>query len=156
MRIRVGLTVAVLSIATIGCAHLPAVGTQATDSGAPQASDGLVISMSLPVDATVDTTLAVLTARGYAVENRRGARTLRTRPRVVGGDTSMVITAQVIPVDMPDVSAMVALSATYSVSSLGIRDAQVKHLAGSTDNLWKRLREIEDALRLLRRAALTR
>lgn len=112
--------------------------------------------MPLSVDATVDTTVAVLKARGYAVESRRGARTLRTRPRLVGGDTSLVITAQVIPVDMPDVSAMVALSATYSVSSLGIRDVQVQHIAGSTDNMWMRLRELEDALRLLRRAALGR
>jgi hypothetical protein len=112
--------------------------------------------MSLPVAAAVDTTVAVLRARGYSVESRRGATTLRTRPRLVGGDTSIVITAQVIPVEMPDVSAMIALSATYSVSSLGIRDAQVQHLTGSTDNLWLRLREIEDALHLLRHAALGR
>jgi hypothetical protein len=148
--------VAIASIVVVGCAHLPAVGQQASESGAPRASDGVVISMHLPVAVVVDTTVGVLQSRGYVVEGRRGERTLRTRPRLIGGDTSIVITAQVIPVDMPDVSAMVALSATYSVSSLGIRDAQVQHLAGSTDNLWARLREIEDALRLLRRAALGR
>lgn len=112
--------------------------------------------MPLAVATAADTTVTLLESRGYVVASRRGARTVRTRPRVVGGDTSIVLTAEVIPVDLPDASSMVALSATYSVSSLGIRDAQVLHVAGSTDALWKRLREIEDALRLLRRAALGR
>jgi hypothetical protein len=154
MLTRLGLMIAVISIAATGCAHLPGVGQQSADSGAPRASDGLVISMHLPVAAAVDTTVAVLKARGYVVASQRGAPTLHTRPRLVGGDTSIVVTAQVISVDMPDVSAMVALSATYSVSSLGIRDAQVQHLAGSTDNLWTLLRAIEDALRLLRRPSI--
>jgi hypothetical protein len=156
MRIRLGFLVAVVWMATTGCAHLPAVGQQAADSGAPRASDGVTISMRLTPAAAVDTTVGVLQARGYAVDSRRGARTLRTRPRLIGGDTSMVITAQIIPVDMPDVSSIIALSATYSVSSLGVRDAQVQHLTGSSDSMWARLREIEDALRLLRRAGVSR
>jgi hypothetical protein len=156
MRIRFVLLVAVCTFATTGCAHLPAVGQQSADSGASRASDGLVISTSFTVAAAVDTTVGVLRSRGYIVDSRRGARTLRTRPRLIGGDTSMIITAQVIPVDMPDVSSMIALSATYSVSSLGVRDAQVQHLAGSSDSMWARLREIEDALRLIRRAAVSR
>lgn len=148
---------AILTIVVAGaCAHLPAVGQPSADSGAPRASDGLVISMPLSVAAAADTSVNVLRSRGYIVASRNGARTVRTKPRVVGGDTSIVLTAEVIPVDLPDASSMVALSATYSVSSLGIRDAQVLHVAGSPDTMWMRLREIEDALRLLRRAALGR
>ncbi|MEO5816268.1 MAG: hypothetical protein ABIT20_13415 [Gemmatimonadaceae bacterium] len=154
MRIRLALLVGAVLVAATGCAHLPAVGQQSADSGAPRASDGLMISMRLTPAAAVDTTVNVLQARGYAVDSRRGARTLRTRPRLIGGDTSMVITAQIIPVDLPDASSMIALSATYSVPSIGVRDVQVQHLTGSSDSMWARLREIEDVLRLLRRVAV--
>jgi len=141
-------------VSTAGCVHLPpmAARAQGTDDSTPRVSDGVTVSMALPVGAAIDTTVGVLRAQGYVIEDRHGTRgMLRTRARLLGGDTSLVLTAQVIPVDLPDVASIVAISATYSAPSLGIRDVQVQHVAGSSDNLWLRLRDVADALRQVRR-----
>jgi hypothetical protein len=148
-RSRLVLLMAAAGISASGCVHgrpRPA-SAQTADAGTSRASDGLIVSMQLQVPAAVDRTAGVLEELGYAIDNQNDARgTLRTRSRQVGGDTSLVITVQIIAVGLPDVASMAAISATYSVPSLGIRNAQVRQVAGASERLWMLLRDIEQAL----------
>ncbi|MEP6618881.1 MAG: hypothetical protein ABJE47_06190 [bacterium] len=135
----------------IGCVHLPVPNAGAAPVG-PQPSDGITVSVPLAMDAAIDTTVSVLRSRGYTVQNLRGNRqTIRTAPRFVGSDTGLMITAELVPVDVPTIATVIALSATITVPSLGIRDAQVQHVAGTPDGIWIRLREVEEVLRRIRR-----
>jgi hypothetical protein len=144
------LVMAAAAVTAGGCVHggSRAAAARTADADTSHPSDGLIVSMVMGVEAAVDTTASVLEGLGYVIENQSDSRgTLRTRPRPVGGDTSLVIMVQVIGVDLPDVASMAAISATYSVPSLGIRGAQLRNVPGTSETLWMRLRDLEHALR---------
>lgn len=144
-----------LSLAfTTGCAHGGA--SRATHSTGPapvHPSDGITVPVALPLADAVDATIDVLEAIGYEIAARRRDGTLRTRPRVVAGDTTLIVTAQLFAVDGPRPHSLVALSASYSVPSGGARNAQVTNAPGAPATLWAQLRRLEAALRQLRPAA---
>jgi hypothetical protein len=148
----VALVVATSTVSVAGCVHRsPGSGTQESDSG-PHPSDGITISLPLSADAAMDTTIGLLRARGYVVDRPRGGHgTVRTNAFAVGGDTTLVLTAEIVPVDLPNASSIVAISATYSVPSRAIRDAQLTTASDTAGRLWTRLKDIGDALRRTRR-----
>ena len=154
--IRPVTVVGLLSVLATGCAHGGA--SRAAPSPGPPAvrvSDGVTVTVALPLAEAVDATIDVLEVAGYAIARREKGE-LRTRPRVVAGDTSLVVTAQLFAVDRPRVHSMVALSARYSVRSGGPRNAQVTNAPSAPATLWAQLRRLEAGLRQLTPAAPVR
>lgn len=160
MRVRVRRSslalVAMLGAACVGCAHgrqpgsyLP-VGASAWYGD--RTADGVTLTLPLDAGAALDAVGGALRAAGYGVERPTGARhVLRTAARRIGGDTALVISAQVIPLGLPEPSSSVVLTATYSVPSSRLRDAPVVQRPGERNPLYGRLRAVADTLRRSRR-----
>lgn len=129
---------------TTGCAHgrsarsyLP-VGASA-QYGA-NTNDGVTWTVARPVELTVDSLTTILQTAGYQVDERSAStRGLRTMPRVVGGDTALVVRAQFIAVELPAPGTSIVLTATYSIPSRQVRDAPVFQRKDTTDPLYARL-----------------
>jgi hypothetical protein len=110
--------------------------------------DGVTLLLRMEVAAAVDAVAAALRATGYHVEHSDSERgTLRTAARRMGGDTTLAITAQVSPVELPEQAASVVLTATYSVASQRLRNVRVIRRPGETSPLYDRLRAVADTLR---------
>lgn len=145
--------VAVLGAAvTVGCAHgrqpgsyLP-VGASAWYSDSTD--DGVTLTLPGDAGAAVDAVSRALRATGYEVEQPTRARHgLRTAARRLGSDTTLVISAQVIPLGLPEPSSSLVLTATYSVPSRRLHAAPVLQRSGESNPLYGRLREVADTLR---------
>ena len=52
-------------------------------------------------------------------------RTLRTRPLMIGNDTSIVVHVEFIPVQLPEEASSIVLTASFSAPAAGIRRAAV-------------------------------
>ena len=59
----------------------------------------------------------------------------------------MVVTAQVIPVELPQVASSVVLTATFDIPSRGVRNAPVIQQPGTVSSLYGRLRTVGERLR---------
>ena len=129
---------------TSGCAHgrsarsyLP-VGAGALYGAST--NDGVTWTVARPVEQTVDSLTTILQAEGYRLdEGSSSPADLRTFPRVVGGDTALVVRAQFLTVALPTPGTSVVFTATYSVPSRKIKDAPVIQRANTTDPLYARL-----------------
>lgn len=118
-------------------AHLP-VGA-AAQYGA-STNDGVTWTFPRPVDQAFDSVITVLQAEGYRIDGMFSSiRDLRTTPRVLGGDTVLVVRAQFLAVALPSPRTSIVLTATYSVASRRTRDAPVIPRANTTDSLFGRL-----------------
>ncbi|MEP6733127.1 MAG: hypothetical protein ABJE10_20965 [bacterium] len=131
----------------MACVHAPRSSDPTPSDGTPQPSDGVTVSLPLREDAAHDTVVHVLEAHGYVVANRRDSRSfIRTMSRNIGGDTSIVVSVQIVQVDEPTTSSILALSATYSVPSRGLRDEQLRQIGSMRNSLWAKLTEMQSAL----------
>ncbi len=113
-----------------------------------QTADGVTLLLREDAAAARARVGGALRAAGYDVERAADSRgVLRTSPRRLGGDTTLVVEAQVIPVELPEPGASVVLTATYSVPSHEVRNAPVIQRPGEVSPLYARFRPILDALR---------
>ncbi len=137
-----------------GCAHgrsarsyLP-VGASA-QYGA-HTNDGVTWMLARPVHEAMDDVGAVLREEGYLIDAESSKEAeLRTEPLAVGGDTTLVVRAQFLAVELPAPATSIVLTATYSVPSRQIRNAPVLQRANTTNSLYTRLRAISSRSRRL-------
>ena len=99
-----------------------------------------------PLARVVDTLAVSLGRAGYKIASRTN-RVLRTAPQVVAGDTTTIVTVQVLHIEVPDAASSVVLTATYSVPSLQVRDAPVIQRPNTISPLYTRLSALADTLR---------
>lgn len=108
--------------------------------------DGVVVLLRSRSDDARMAVRSVLESNGFVVEDA-SARAMRTRPLLMGNDTSVVVQVEIIPVQLPEDASSVVLTATYSVPSKGVGDWPVIRRRGETSPLFERLRSIGQALR---------
>lgn len=137
---------------TTGCAHgrsarsyLP-IGASA-QYGA-QTNDGVSWMLARPVQEAMDDVGAALRAEGFLIDADLSTEAeLRTEPRAVGGDTTLVVRAQFLAVELPAPATSIVLTATYNVPSRRIRNAPVLQRANTTNALYARLLAISSRSR---------
>jgi hypothetical protein len=147
-----GLAVAVMCALSAGCAHgrtggsyLP-VGASAWYGD--HTEDGVTLLLRQEPETTIARVRDALRAAGYSLTDTLGTRrTLRTAARTIGGDTTMVVTAQIIPVELPEPVSSVVLMGTFDVPSRRIRAAPVVQRPGEVHPLYAHLRAIGELLR---------
>jgi glyoxylase-like metal-dependent hydrolase (beta-lactamase superfamily II) len=91
---------------------------------------------------------SVLRDQGYDPRHERGF-ILRTRPRALGGDTTLVLVAEVTPYELTAGSAahaVVALTGRYSVPSRRIQEALIHAGPQAPSALWARVQAVGAAL----------
>ena len=145
-----------IGIATFtGCAHGRQPGSYlpvgASSWYGDQTDDGVTLLLREDAGAARERVGGALRAVGYEVKQAADSQqALRTSPRQLGGDTTLVVEAQIIPVELPEPAASVVLTATYSVPSRKVRNAPVIQRPGEVSPLYARFRPIVDALRVAR------
>lgn len=113
-----------------------------------QTLDGVALLLPGDVGPARELVGRALRVAGYELESAADPRrTMRTSPRQLGGDTTLVVEAHVTPVELPEPAASVVLTATYSVPSQHVRNAPVIQRPGEVSPLYARFRPILDALR---------
>ncbi|WP_310571014.1 hypothetical protein [Gemmatimonas sp.] len=106
--------------------------------------------LARPVHEAMDDVGAVLREEGYLIDAESSKEAeLRTEPLAVGGDTTLVVRAQFLAVELPAPATSIVLTATYSVPSRQIRNAPVLQRANTTNSLYTRLRAISSRSRRL-------
>ena len=108
--------------------------------------DGVVVLLRSNFAAARTAIHSVLDSKGFLVEEVEG-RTLRTRPLMVGNDTSIVVHVEIIPVELPEEASSIVLTASYSAPAAGVRRAPVIRRRGESSPLFERLRSLGQALR---------
>ncbi len=107
----------------------------------------MTLLLRLAPDAAIARVRTALSTSGYSLADTRDARAkLKTVARVIGSDTTMVVTAEIIPVELPQSASSVVLTGTFDVPSRGIRNAPVIQRKGEINPLYGRLRAIADLL----------
>lgn len=150
MRPRFGFAASVLLLAA--CAHgrrpasyLP-VGAPAQYGD--RTADGIVLLLAAPETVVRTAITRALAANGYALEPTAPERRLvESAARGVGGDTSLVVRAQITPEDPSGGGVTVVISGEYSVPPAGIRRARVVQRPGELNPLYRRLRQVADTTR---------
>lgn len=154
-RYRRGLVTIFLVAAAVhlsGCAHGRQLGSYrpigASSWYGDSTEDGLAVLLRMSGEDAIQAVERVLRVQGYSPTSASGSPLLvRTDPRSLGADTTLVVTAQVLPVDLPEPGASVVLQATYSVPSRRLRNAPVLQRPGETSPLYEKLKMIARALR---------
>ena len=144
-----------------GCAHGRQPGSYlpvgASSWYGDQTADGVTLLLREDAGAARERVGGALRAAGYELKQSADSRrVLRTSPRQLGEDTTLVVEAQIIPVELPEHAASVVLTATYSVPSRKVRNAAVIQRPGEVSPLYARFRPIVDALRGARAPAPSR
>ncbi len=143
---------AALPLVFVACAHgrnptsyLP-VGAGAQFGN--RTEDGVVMQLAAP-EASVRAALARgMIANGFEVlVDGPEDRVLETRTRAIGGDTTLVVRADVTPEDADGGGVVVVLSGTYGVPSARVRNARVVQRPGERNTLYARLRAVADSTR---------
>ena len=147
-RVRAAL-VAALAIHASACAP-----TRLTSGGSgasalrQRPSDGVTIALTAKLEAGFDALSVVFEHNGFEIDERRSTRRLLiTRPRSLHGDTTMVVRADFVAVDLAGTATIVALSATYSSPSAHAVNARVARMNFLSVGPWSTLTTLGDALR---------
>ena len=142
-----------LGIALSGCLSIGA-GSTRSETAPAGISDGAVVTLAVAASDAVARTDSVLRAHGYE-PRREGSLAIQTRPRILGGDTSIVLLAEVEPYELSpgDIHSVVAITGTYSIPSRGVRHALIHAGPQVPSVLWDRVQAIGAALSPLPRVA---
>ena len=142
-----------LGIALSGC-FSSGVGSPRSETAPVGISDGAVVTLPVAASAAVARADSVLRAHGYEPRRERSLA-IRTLPRTLGGDTSIVLLAEVEPYELSpgDNHSVVAITGTYSIPSLGVRHALIHAGPQVPSALWDRVQAIGAALSPLPRVA---
>ncbi len=136
----------------VGCggrhpgSYLP-VGARALYGDAT--NDGVTVTLPLAIEAAEDTVLSALRGAGYSVETAPAARVSRqTASRALGGDSTLVVTAELSPTELSErMATVVVLTATVSVPSQGVRQVPVIQRPGETNVLYGQLQALGTRIR---------
>lgn len=134
-----------------GCAHGRRPGSYlpvgATGWYGNSTNDGVAVTLRRDA-AAASAVIGTWRAAGYDIDRAQSSdRILLTLPCTLGGNTTMLVTAQILPIELPDPGASVTLTAIYSVPSLRVVRAPVVQRPGETSALFGRLRVLGDSLR---------
>lgn len=134
-----------------GCAHGRRPGSYlpvgATGWYGNSTNDGVAVTLRRDA-AAASAVIGTWRAAGYDIDRAQSSdRILLTLPCTLGGDTTMLVTAQILPIELPDPGASVTLTAIYSVPSLRVVRAPVVQRPGETSALFGRSRVLGDSLR---------
>lgn len=111
-------------------------------------SNGVTISLASKPGAAYDALSAVFEQNGFAVDQRRSKRhSLFTLPRALRGDTTFVVRADIVAVELPGTSTIVALSGAHSSPSAHAVNARVARMNFLSVGPWSTLTALTDALR---------
>ena len=135
-----------------GCAH-GRIPVSYLPVGAPaqygdRTEDGIVLMFSAP-EVTVRAGVArAIEVNGYEViATRNTSRVLETAARVIHGDTTLAVRAEISPEDPSGGGVIVVLSGTYSIPSAHIRSARVVQRPGERSPLYRHLAAVADSTR---------
>jgi len=111
-------------------------------------NDGVAVTLRRDSAAAASAVLGDWRATGYSIDRAAsGTQGLRTLSRMIGGDTTMQVTAQILPLELPDPGASVTFTATYDVPSRRILRAPVLQRPGESNALFGMLQALGDSLR---------
>jgi hypothetical protein len=146
------LLIAASVLVLAGCAHGRRPGSY-FPVGAPaqygdRTADGIVLLLSAPESAVRTAVTRALAANGYALEpTARERERVESTARGTGGDTTLVVRADITREDPSGGGVVVVVSGEYSVSASGIRRARVVQRPGEQNPLYGRLRQVADSIR---------
>ena len=110
--------------------------------------DGVVLLLAAPETVVRTAVTRALAANGYTLERPAPERRLvESAARGVGGDTSLVVRAEITPEDRSGGGVVVVVSGEYSAPAAGIRRARVVQRPGERNPLFARLRQVADSTR---------
>jgi hypothetical protein len=150
MRSRLGFVASVLLLGACAHGRRPAsyVPVGAPAQYGDRTADGIVLLLAAPEAVARTAVTRALAANGYALERTAPERSLvESAARRVGGDTSLVVRAQITPEDPSGGGVVVVVSGEYSVPAAGIRRARVVQRRGEQNSLYGHLRLVADSTR---------
>lgn len=111
-------------------------------------NDGVVLLVHAKSNVAAQMAEDALRRSGYSLDSsNRDRLVLRTIPRTFGGDTSVVVSVEIIPVELPEPGASLILRGTYSVPSRRIRHAPVLERVGESNPVYAHLQSIAGLIR---------
>ena len=113
-----------------------------------RSNDGVTWTVAQSVNVVMETVEKALRGEGYDVDalSSKG-RALHTAARTIAGDTTMSVTVQFLPIELPEPGCSVVLTATYSVASRNVKDEPVLQRPNSTSPMHDRLVKLGMVLR---------
>ncbi|HEY9229472.1 MAG TPA: hypothetical protein VIP11_22675, partial [Gemmatimonadaceae bacterium] len=108
-------------------------------------SDGVLVPLQLAPAPARDAVARALVASGFTVA-AASAQSVRSNARQISPDTLLVVTATIVPVELPNVQSYVTLSGTYSVGR-SASVTQVTRQANTVRGPWRYLTGVADSLR---------
>jgi hypothetical protein len=110
-------------------------------------ADGISLILNAPESRVRAALLQAFAANGFAVLPSSGQRNVESAPRRLGGDTSLVVRAEITPEDPSGGGVVVVVSGDYATSSVRIRRARVIQRPGERSPLYARLGAVADSTR---------
>lgn len=145
-------TVAVASLAVLAACAPGRRPASYLPVGAPaqygdRTADGISLIL-LASEAQVRAALVqAFAANGYALVRGGPERRVESAPRALGGDTSLVVRAEIIPQDPSGGGVVVVVSGDYAAPAAGIRRARAIERPGERNPLYARLGAVADSTR---------
>jgi hypothetical protein len=143
-------TLALIATGVLGCVPVrpaPVAAPEVTDSS----SDGVIVSLQLAAAAAHDAVIRALHANGFTIASA-SSQTIRTDRRQTSPDTLLIVTATVVPVELPNARSYVTLSGTYSAGQSNAT-SQVTRAADAVRGPWRYLSAVADSLRQIAKRA---
>ena len=144
LRLAVMLAFGAAALLTVGCAHARRPGSYlpvgASSWYGDSTEDG--VTAIIPVEESAAKAIAeeALQSTGYSFPpSPWHGRSMQTSPRQLGGDTSMVVKVQILPVELPEPASVIVLTGTYSVPSQRLRNAPAVRPPGTSNAPYARL-----------------
>lgn len=109
-------------------------------------ADGIALLLAAPDTVVFMAVTRALTSNGYGLE-RVSSRQLRSAPRAIGGDSSVLAQVDIIPEDRSGGGVVAVVSGEFDLPSAGIRRARVVQRPGERSPLYARLRQVADSVR---------
>lgn len=112
-------------------------------------ADGISLILHAPESRVRAALIQAFAANGFAVLPSRAQRRVESAPRPVGGDTSLVVRAEITPEDPSGGGVVVVVSGDYTSPAARIRRARVIQRPGERSPLYARLGAVADSTRRL-------
>jgi hypothetical protein len=150
MRSPLVLAASLLALAACAPGRRPA---SSSPVGAParygdRTADGVVLLLRAPLADVRAAVVRALAANGHAVDPEAADdRTVRSAVRRLGGDTSLVVRAELTPEDPSGGGVVVVFSGAYDAPAVGVRRARVVQRPGERSPLYAHLRALADSTR---------
>jgi hypothetical protein len=133
----------ILLMVGTACIHMPGSNHRFTE----HPNDGLSVLTRLDADDALETATNALISQGFTIATERSKKdNAYTMPYKIGGDSTMVVNANVILIDKSTPRSVITFSATYSSPSQRVNNKQVVKSQNSGDPLWNKLSAVFDVI----------